>query len=506
MLEWPELLPAWPLTPFLPLTLADISLTPPPLCATNTNDTHTCTLHTLLTYAYPGVLLTAALGPIYIGSFTSLRTPRSTIELRKKHKKKSKSADATSSSDSEDDDEGVRIGEKVTSEDAWLFPVFGSVVLFSMYLIFRYVDKYYVNLLLSFYFGCLGVLSLTKGLVGFAERVPGARAFKRKLDKIKVDITKAGEELLLVKFTWFDVAFFGVSLVLVAAYILTKHWMLSNLLALSLSLNAITLIELDSFVTGSIVLGGLFLYDIFWVFGTEVMVSVARNFDAPIKIVWPKNFPALLHALLSSSSSAENAWGLKREAISAIRWQFTMLGLGDIVMPGIFVALALRYDQHRAATAKPSIKFTRRFTSFPKPYFTATFIAYIAGLATTMAVMHVFKAAQPALLYLSPACVGAVALQSFLRGEVKDVWSWQDGGDDEEEKEKKEDKKAKKSEGDEKLERRKSSSAEATRRSRRVSASPKKSYAEDLDSDGEKKTLRARRSQRALASSADDDA
>jgi minor histocompatibility antigen H13 len=54
---------------------------------------------------------------------------------------------------------------------------------------------------------------------------------------------------------------------------------------------------------------GLFLYDIWWVFGTEVMVSVARDFNAPIKILWPKD-------------------------LGAVDSGFTLLGLGDIVLPG----------------------------------------------------------------------------------------------------------------------------------------------------------------------------
>ena len=72
---------------------------------------------------------------------------------------------------------------------------------------------------------------------------------------------------------------------------------------------------------------------------------------------------------------------------------FTMLGLGDIVVPGMFVALALRYDHHRAS----SKNFEQGFS---KPYFYAALCAYALGLGTTMTVMHVFKAAQPALLYL----------------------------------------------------------------------------------------------------------
>lgn len=73
------------------------------------------------------------------------------------------------------------------------------------------------------------------------------------------------------------------------------------------------MLSIDSFKTGMILLSGLFFYDIFWVFGTEVMVTVAKSFDAPIKVVWPKQWFGLL----------------PDETI-----QFTMLGLGDIVIPG----------------------------------------------------------------------------------------------------------------------------------------------------------------------------
>lgn len=49
-------------------------------------------------------------------------------------------------------------------------------------------------------------------------------------------------------------------------------------------------------------------------------VSVAKNFDAPIKLLFP------------------------RDLTPGVEKPFSMLGLGDIVIPGIFVALLLRYD------------------------------------------------------------------------------------------------------------------------------------------------------------------
>ena len=104
-----------------------------------------------------------------------------------------------------------------------------------------------------------------------------------------------------------------ISLLLTGVYVVTKNWIVSNIFGLAFAFNAIQMLSLDSFKTGMVLLSGLFFYDIFWVFGTEVMVTVAKSFDAPIKVVWPKQW-----------------FGLQPD--QAI--QFTMLGLGDIVIPG----------------------------------------------------------------------------------------------------------------------------------------------------------------------------
>lgn len=47
--------------------------------------------------------------------------------------------------------------------------------------------------------------------------------------------------------------------------------LLSNVLALSLTHTALAILKLDAFVTGIILLSGLFIYDIYFVFFTEVV-------------------------------------------------------------------------------------------------------------------------------------------------------------------------------------------------------------------------------------------
>ncbi|CAG8571174.1 4355_t:CDS:2, partial [Cetraspora pellucida] len=275
---------------------------------------------------------------------------------KSKQKHKGPGHDADSSSEEESSTESL------STEDAYLFPIFGSVVLFSLYLIFKLLDKEYVNYLVTAYFAFLGVVAVTNVGVHVIKSV-----FNLKVATYKLVLTKKAKG--------------------------TKNWIASNIFGLAFAFNAIQMLSLDSFKTGMILLGGLFFYDIFWVFGTEVMVTVAKSFDAPIKVVWPKQWTGLQ----------------PDEAL-----QFTMLGLGDIVVPGIYVALCLRFDHSNYLKKNPNAD---RRSTFHTPYFWNCFTAYILGLVTTIVVMHTFKAAQPALLYLSPACHPAKQISSESEGD-----------------------------------------------------------------------------------------
>ena len=85
-----------------------------------------------------------------------------------------------------------------------------------------------------------------------------------------------------------------------------------------------------------------------------------------------------------------------------------MLGLGDIIIPGMFVSLALRYDLSRTDHKDP-----RR--PFASPYFASAVTAYAFGLVTTMFVMHTFGAAQPALLYLRSVLLSSLTSNPHLK-------------------------------------------------------------------------------------------
>lgn len=92
-----------------------------------------------------------------------------------------------------------------------------------------------------------------------------------------------------------------------------------------------------------------------------------------------------------------------------------MLGLGDIVIPGIFIALLLRFDKSLGRGSHT--------------YFNASFLAYIIGLVTTFIVMIVFKHAQPALLYLVPACISFPLGLAAIKGDITAMFAYQDHPD-----------------------------------------------------------------------------
>ena len=112
-------------------------------------------------------------------------------------------------------------------------------------------------------------------------------------------------------------------------------------------------------------LGGLFIYDIFFVFGSDVMMTVATKIDAPVVLKAPNPPDAAT--------------------------PYALLGLGDVALPSLLVSFLGRYGDARGERAW-------RLTATS---------AYAVGLLAAFAANEYWRAGQPALLYLVPATVGA---------------------------------------------------------------------------------------------------
>merc|ERR1719180_596894 len=250
-----------------------------------------------------------------------------------------------------------------------MFPLIASCALFGLYMIFNIFGKEYINMLLSFYFLVLGIFALSHMVSPVVLKlVPSAVPVIPFHLQFTQGEGEAKESVVDYQFNTHDLVCLGLCSVVGVWYILKKHWLANDLLGMAFAINGVELLHLNNVVTGCILLGGLFFYDIFWVFGTDVMVTVAKSFEAPIKLVFPQDL------LENGPMGAQN---------------FAMLGLGDIVIPAIF-------------------------------------IAYLAGLLLTIFVMHVYKHAQPALLYLVPACLGVPLFLALVRGDIKSMFQYED--------------------------------------------------------------------------------
>lgn len=133
-------------------------------------------------------------------------------------------------------------------------------------------------------------------------------------------------------------------------YIRSKNWIYNNILAISFCIYFLNKLLVTNYRNAIIYLVGMLLYDIFWVFGSDVMVTVATQLDLPIKLLFPKN-------------------------PNALQIRLYMVGIGDIALPGIFCAMMLRHDFLKAVTKSKATFTIENFEklkdslSFEKPYF-----------------------------------------------------------------------------------------------------------------------------------------
>lgn len=262
--------------------------------------------------------------------------------------------------------------ETLSFADAAQFPINGSMALFTMYILVKYVPTNYISLLLGFYLSVFAVIALNYFLRPYV-----------------------GKNVIV-----------GLSCIAVGVlYFYTdKHWMLTNVFGISIAVMAIQAMIVGNFPTGAMLLSGLFFYDIFWVFGTDVMVSVATNIDGPIKILFPQS------------------------PIRRTTDRLSLLGLGDIVIPGFYIAMLLVFStigrDHLKSKKLGAAAGGEKKKRHSAVYFNVAVVAYTLSLINTMVVMIVYKHAQPALLYIVPWLLLTTLATALVKGELAQLFEF----------------------------------------------------------------------------------
>lgn len=476
-------------------------------------------------------LIASALFPIYTGAFSSLSRPSSAAKKVKEKDKHGK--------DIETEEEEEQKMEGLSPTDALMFPLLAGAMLTGLYFLIKWLnDPALLNKILNWYFASFSVFSVSKlvsdgldvlhsilfphnyvdqgrlysvdwksrtavssktdgnirssPLPGIFSRLPLPAPIidllwalhtlpNRKL-QFKAVIRKILYANLPLGIHGIEGLIVGLSTVLWYNFV-SKPWWLTNLMGFGFAYGTLQLMSPTTFWTGTMILSGLFFYDIYFVFFTPMMVTVAKSLDIPIKLLFPRppspDDPSALQAM-------------------------SMLGLGDVVLPGIMIGLALRFDLYMfylkkqttslaAASApdgtglddgaKPNetskdSKQTEKKTlaeetiikvpyqsvaegwgdrlwtsslltgfsrahgyvarnAFPKPYFHAGLTGYTIGMLVTLGVMQIFEHAQPALLYLVPGVLTALWGTAWAKGEIKQMWNFSEASEEDLEKEEK---------------------------------------------------------------------
>ncbi|XP_071504392.1 signal peptide peptidase-like 2B [Diadema antillarum] len=176
-------------------------------------------------------------------------------------------------------------------------------------------------------------------------------------------------------------------------------WILLDILGICFCISVLKVVRLPNFKTCVLLLSLLFVYDIFFVFvtphltktGESVMVKVATGGQAS-----SEQIPVLLTVprFCHSAFSVCNI--------------YSMLGFGDILVPGLLVGFCHTYDL--------KIKSSRI-------YFITSVIAYGVGLVMTFIALTLMQTGQPALLYLVPCTVLTTLAVGTCRKEVSELWN-----------------------------------------------------------------------------------
>ncbi|KAG7394311.1 Signal peptide peptidase-like 2A [Phytophthora boehmeriae] len=191
----------------------------------------------------------------------------------------------------------------------------------------------------------------------------------------------------------------------------TWIWPIQDFMALMICVVFIDVVRLPNLRVATILLAAAFVYDVFFVyvsplvFGSSVMVDVAAGGGS-----------TRLGVEATGSNQLQQQpmpMVLNVPLVFSVYGGEALLGLGDIIIPGLLVAFCIRYDY---CCGHP----------LSHGYFCIAACAYATGLmvANVMAiVLRQVVAGQPALMYIVPTMLLAVLGFASFTGDFKDMWN-----------------------------------------------------------------------------------
>lgn len=179
-------------------------------------------------------------------------------------------------------------------------------------------------------------------------------------------------------------------------------WALQDILGIAFCINVLRLVRLPNLKICTILLSGLVVYDIFFVFitpyltpdGKSIMVEVAKGGSGQEQLPMVLKVPNFAYIEISHVCQFSN--------------NYNLLGFGDILIPGLLVSYVHSFDLQVSTPCHL--------------YYLVNVIGYGTGLFVTFVALWLMNGAQPALLYLVPFTLIPTYIVAAVRGEVKAMW------------------------------------------------------------------------------------
>jgi len=203
----------------------------------------------------------------------------------------------------------------------------------------------------------------------------------------------------------------------------TFYWIFQDLMGACVSILFLGLLRLYSIKVATVLLLAVFVYDVFFVWispylfdGDSVMVTVATS-GGPGELSQDECEKYPFERECRKGQPLPMLLTLPK--INDFRGGSHLLGLGDIVLPGLLMSFAARLDASKRLVGC----HTRMQVEIPPKwggYLVWLTVAYTLGLLIAKLAVVWMQRGQPALLYLVPACLGAMVIVG--RREWGDLW------------------------------------------------------------------------------------
>ena len=263
--------------------------------------------------------------------------------------------------------------------------IFGSILLVSIYLF-----KKYILIILNILIGFESWLCTYYAMLFFVLLIG-----KKYFSFIRHKELSHKKYRLLFDMTLYEIISAIISGFLIMFYFITRHWILNDIICFCLAFTSLSFIILKSYMLCFVCLFLFFIYDTFWVFYSKkifkenVMVVAATSIQIPIKIEFP---------ILFSNNPIKNCM---------------LLGLGDILLPGVVIKYCRRFDSLRQKI-EPNIK--------GMSFYTFNLILYFVSVALAMSMMFIFDHGQPVLFYISPIFIIGLMGKAYKNNCLVDFW------------------------------------------------------------------------------------